>query len=165
MWFSIYRTDWQHASASRAPLANCPFWLQLARRPSGSDIEPGTFGTKVEAADPREAADRWQLAQTRRYRTRVRLSALAGAWTDCQAVQPQNDQRLFRCRHLDRGQSRSTTLKDCGRAGMRAHQRPRRRRAPGFGVSPRSVAALTSRCSVSPASHRTNKLGRSVICG
>jgi hypothetical protein len=62
MWFSIYRTDWQHASASRAPLANCPFWLQLARRPSGSDIEPGTFGTKVEAADPREEADRWQLA-------------------------------------------------------------------------------------------------------
>jgi hypothetical protein len=40
--------------------------------------------------------------------------------------------RLFRCRHLDRGQSRSTTLKDCGRAGMRAHQRPRRRRAPGL---------------------------------
>jgi hypothetical protein len=95
MWFSIYRTDWQHASASRAPLANCPFWPQLARRPSGSDIEPGTFGTKVEAADPREEADRWQLAHDEKIPNTRSIVSLAGAWTDCQAVQPQNDQRLF----------------------------------------------------------------------
>ena len=118
--------------------------------PAARISNPARSAPRSRPPTPEKRLIAGSLLMTRRYRTRVRLSALAGAWTDCQAVQPQNDQRLFRCRHLDRGQSRSTTLKDCGRAGMRAHQRPRRRRAPGFGVSPRSVAALTSRCSVSP---------------
>ena len=112
--------------------------------PAARISNPARSAPRSRPPTPEKRLIAGSLLMARRYRTRVRLSALAGAWTDCQAVQPQNDQRLFRCRHLDRGQSRSTTLKDCGRAGMRAHQRPRRRRAPGFGVSPRSVAALTS---------------------